>query len=253
VTWEWLQSTEGATTSSVSSFSVSYASPLTAGSKMIAYVGSYLGIPETIGDVHGNDMGILAEYYVNVEETPDQLNMYFAAYCMDTPSADAGTTAEIKASFSNATPVTIGLQEVSGLAAGNTYACVDGSFAFNGGETTSVNEIADAYPQYTATYANEYMLSVLCYEFESSLTPPPGWTLDPNISASNFTGEFGMALAYTNSVEGTNDGLWTFPSTSSGNCFVIFDFAFLLPPSPAAPVPGRTNFRRQAVKRAAYY
>jgi hypothetical protein len=239
--------------SDVSSLSVSYGTSLTAGSKLIAYVTSYGDAAETVEDAHGNEMGVAAGWYINIDQTPSVLDMYFYVYCMDTPSADAGTAATIEATFSTPTQATMGLQEVSGLASGSGYAAVDGDFAYNEGETVSSNEIADAYPSYEASYANEYMISALSYQDESSLTGPAGWTLDPNISATNYTGAFGMALAYTTTVAGTNDGPWEFPGTSNGNCFVILDFAFLLGPATSPPVPVRTNFRRQAVKRAAYY
>lgn len=252
MTWQWLQSAFGGS-SSTSSLSVSSSSPVSSGSKFIAYVGSYNSTPSSVKDAAGNSLTLIMNYYVNVDTTPSFLPLQFSVYIMDTPSGDAGADVTLTARFGGSTSAAMGIQEVSGLQTGTTtsldYGVGDTGYGYGVGETvTDENNAAVISYSYSPSVNNEYMVSCLCYEASASLTSPSGWTADANINA--FDG-VGLAVAYVDSSTSSgSDGPWAFPSSSNGNCWIAFAFAFN---PPAGPIPVRTNFRRQAVKRAAYY
>lgn len=144
--------------------------------------------------------------------------------------------------------ISVVVQEISGLLAGNTTACLDSTWGTKTGSTTATGS-----PTYTSTAANEYLLTVFGdFGSGATATQPAGYTLDANpINASTFAD---CCPAYKNSANGSEASSWTYTPTT-GDQWALITGAFKLSGggSPVLnPVTPKMPYV-QAVRRAALY
>ena len=137
------------------------------------------------------------------------------------PGGDVGTKPTITATFSTTTDGSILIQEVSGLAAGNTLAAMIDGTAGTLGNDSSAGPVGP--PSYASSAADEYLVYVFGDDGDgvTVTSPPAGYTADP----ANITGS-GLAnstIYYANSTGDTESGSFTFSgSTEYGLILVAF-------------------------------
>lgn len=222
--WTWLQSNSAADVNG-SSASVSYASNLASVSKLIAAV-SISGSTRTassVKDAAGNSMTQVGAVLLN-GGGGGQVTLW----AMDTPSGDAGTKPAITATYSGPCLSALLIQEVAGLAVGNTLAAmVDGTAGTNAGTGGS----STGSPAYASAAANEYKVSVYGDDGgPETWTVPAGLTADAN--SVNSDGNADVALGYGNSSGGTESASWALTGTAAdwGTILVAFKLASAAPP-----------------------
>lgn len=145
-------------------------------------------------------------------------------YALDVPAGDVGTKPTITATWSGAAGLGIVIQEVSGLAAGNTTAMVDGTAGALTGSTSSTGS-----PTYSSSAANEFLVSAYG-DIGNGVTVSTagGWTPDAhNINASASSN---CMVQYKNSTGGSETDGYT---GADGGGWAIVEVAFLLASSAA--------------------
>src|SRR6185437_2873464 len=140
-------------------------------------------------------------------------------WAMDTPAGDVGTKPTLTATATNNSQISILIQEVSGLLAGNTTAMADGTL----GSNTGTGGASTGSPTYSSTALNEYLVSVYGDDGgPETWTKPAGTTSDPNSVNSNAHAD--CAIAYTNSTNGAEAGSWALTGTSAQWCTLLVAF-----------------------------
>ena len=140
-------------------------------------------------------------------------NITTALYAMDTPAGDVGTKPAITVTVGAAWAITAIIQEVAGLAVGNTLAAmVDGTPGTPangfGGTTTGT-------PAYSTTATGEYLVSVFgaTNYAAQTWTVPSGYTADTHSVNSSATGD--IAISYCSSTGGAENGAYALSGTAS--------------------------------------
>ena len=223
--WSVLQSASD--TNSAAPFAATFTTAnLSSGTKLIAAIAGGANSPQSISSVKdgtGNSMTALASF------TLTDGNSIVALYAMDTPAGDVGTKPTITVTFGIAGSASILVQEVSGLAAGNTTAMIDGTAGTaavtgSSGSTTS--------PSYSSTAANEYLV-VVYGDLGNGITwtaPSSPWTGDANGVNTSFNAD--IEIAYRNSTGGSETGQY---SINGGVDYGIILVAFKLAGGVAGP------------------
>lgn len=142
-----LQSASHGTTSTGLTVAASFASNLSSGSKMLAWIvvdtTSATTTISTVKDTAGNSFTQAATPVSGSSGGATQGMLYF----LDVPAGDVGGTTTITATFTGAAAMmAILIQEVPGLLAGNTTACMDGSPA----QVQETPTTSQAQPAYTS-------------------------------------------------------------------------------------------------------
>ncbi len=166
-----------------------------------------------------------------------------AIFAMDTPAGDVGTKPTITATFAGGSAdASILVQEISGLAAGNTTAAMLDGTAVSAGFAASAS---DAQPAYSSTISGEFLVSLQGDDGGPQVaSQPAGYTLDAN--AVNNNSFANVCPAYKNSTGGAESGTWTFTGTTTQTALMVI--AFKLPAVtsgiPQRPQPGDLKWRR---------
>lgn len=215
MSWSVLQS--AGVLGSGSSTVATYTSNVSAGTKLIAYFSAFSGSSITITsvkDAAGNTMTQVGWLWSGTSGTGAGI------FAMDTPAGDVGAKPVITALLSNGSFGAMVIQEVSGLAAGNTLAAmVDGTAAtaaFGAGSS-------HAQPAYSSSAANEFLVS-FCGDQggPQTMTQPAGYTLDAN--AVNNNGSADCCPAYANSTGGAESGTWAYSGSTVGSNILAVAF-----------------------------
>lgn len=241
MSWSRIQSaSKAATSSAVSSVALAYGTNLTSGTKLIVAVATstQTGTTTTVSTVKdgaGNSLTLVGRKSAGTSPVLTDVSLW----AMDTPSADAGTKPTITATLTGGTAnMSILLQEVSGLAVGNTTAAmIDGTLAGLTGSATGTT----GSPSYTSAAVDEYLVSVYGDDGGPiSAVKPSALTSDAN--SLNSQTYANCALAYGNSTDGAEAGSWTL--TGSAAEWATLLVAFQLPGSSLAvtttSLPGAT-------------
>jgi len=199
--WSWLQSASGQGGSGLTvTFTTANAS---SGTKLIAAVAGDNSSATTVSsvkDAAGNAMTNLGS--LTLGDGTGSVTLL----AMDTPAADVG----IKPVFTLTMTVAGGsaamlVQEVSGLATGNTTAMIDGT----AGTVTGSSSGTTTNPTYASSTASEYLV-VLYGDAGNSITytaPSSPWTGDPNGINTSFNND--CVISYRNSTGGTETGQYS--------------------------------------------
>lgn len=153
MSWTRLQ-TVASTPGSAGTTVATYTSNVSSGSKLIAYVSndtSGTGSITSVKDGAGNTMTQLA--LIDYPGTQGSLGVY----AMDTPAGDVGTKPTITATFGTTFGNVELLEEVSGLAVGNTLAAMVDGTPVTGSGTTSPATCSG----YTSSVAGEYLVGIV--------------------------------------------------------------------------------------------
>jgi hypothetical protein len=215
--WNVVQSASG-TGAGVTSLTVTYASNVASGTKLVAYAGdsnsSGTSLITSIQDAALNtftDCGTVSGTAGGGSDT--------TLRAMDTPAGDVGTKPAIKISLSSTNDIGMVIQEVSGLATGNTTAAMlDGSAA-------TVQELpttSQAQPAYTSHAANELLYSILTDNGNSVTWALSGYTLDTQSVQGSALND--AVVGYKNSTNGAESGSWTTSGTPTGSGLIVVAF-----------------------------
>lgn len=249
--WSVVQSASG-TASSGLTLSVGFSTAnVSSGNKIIAVVAfscnSAGDTVSTVKDGAGNSWTQLAT--LNHSGTGRTVASIFA---LDVPSGDVGTKPTLTVTCTGTSfGISMVIQEVSGLLAGNTSAMIDGSVANlsgNGGSSTGT-------PTYSSSVANEYLITTYCDDgAPTTVTAPTGYTKDTHSINSNSIAD--CLIAYKNSTGGSETGSWALSGTAA---WVDFMIAFKLasgggttfPVSLAVTTTTTSKLAKQIVKKLA--
>lgn len=223
--WNVVQSASSAATGTATTKAATYGSNVSAGNKLICYIGVSFNTTlsvSSVKDAAGNSMtqvGFLADGTNTVA---------IAVYAMDVPAGDVGTAPTITVTLSRSSDCSVDIQEVSGLAPGNTLAAmIDGTCA----TSSSAGGSSIAQPSYTSTAPNEFLVSVEADNGgPQTATQPSGYTLDAHAVNSNSFAN--ICPSYKNSAGGAESGTWTFSGTTTGTALAVVAFKL----AAAAPV-----------------
>jgi hypothetical protein len=221
---------------------------LTSGTKLVAVTvnAGNANPASTVKDGAGNSFTKILAQNLNNSNTNGELSVW----AIDTPAGDAGTKPAITVTLTGTgiPDVALLIQEVSGLATGNTLAAmVDGTAAANfgtGGASTGS-------PSYTSTAAAEYLVSAYGDNGgPETWTKPSGTTSDANSINSSSLND--LAFAWKDSTNGTEAGSWSLTGTGTPWATILFAFKLAAAgPSPSGTVmplpPSRVP--RRAVTR----
>jgi hypothetical protein len=251
VAWSVLQSNSATdSTANQGSFGCTYTTAnLSAGTKLIAAVeisGSASAVTSSVKDGALNSFTKIFSVNLNNTAGDGELSLW----AIDTPAGDVGSKPTITATFSTATEqgCNVLIQEVSGLAVGNTTAAmIDGSAATLTGSTGA----STGSPAYSSTASNEYLIAVYGDASNTSITwtapSGGGYATDPH--SVNTTGAGDLGVAYKSSTNGSEVGSWGRTNATSNWAAALV--AFQLPPAGGAAAsqaqaaaPGQT-WRRQ--------
>ena len=238
--WSFIQSVSAA--SIAGSQAVTFASNVTAGSKIIVAASVALDTTGTISistvkDGASNSWTQIGAATYTDTTSGDQGQV--SLWALDVPAGDAGTKPVITATASSSTSVAVAVLacEVSGLLPGSTTAMVDGTLASlngSGGQTSTGS------PAYSTGAASEFLVSVYG-DFGNGTTwaNPSGWTgatTGPGSSGTatgiNDSADCDVELAYKNSTGSTETGSYAISGTSSG--WALLTVAFKLPATATA-------------------
>ena len=234
--WSVLQSVGGL--GSGASTIATYTSNVSAGTKLIAYFSAFSGSTITVTsvkDAAGNTMTQVGYLWSATSGTGAGI------FAMDTPAGDVGTKPVITALLSNGSFGAMVIQEVSGLAVGNTLAAmVDGTAA----ATAFAAGASHAQPAYSSTAAGEFLVSYCGDQGgPQTMTKPAAYTIDAHAVNNNASAD--CCPSYTNSAGGAESGTWTYSGSTVGSNILVV--AFKLAPAgggvTTAP-PGQTWNRR---------
>lgn len=224
--WDVLQSNSTpATATAVDSVACSYLSNVQAATKLVAYVATstQTGTTDevaTVKDAAGNSWTLVGR---RPQGSPNVL-CDVSAWALDTPAGDAGAKPALTATLSGGTAAMgMLIQEISGLAAGNTLAeMIDGTLASLGGNGGS----STGSPAYTSTALDELMVSV--YGDDGG---PETWTKPAALTADaksvNTSSDSNIAVAYGNSTNGAESASWGLSGSPAdwGTLLVAFKLA----------------------------
>lgn len=222
--WARVQSESSITTGQANGATVALALPSTPthGNKILAGIAaSRQGVAAAISITSVTDSNSVALTQVaTAGVTNDNI---VGLYFYDVPASPSTPTAtfDAKIACANGFDLTFFLQEVSGLAAGNSTAVLDGTAGTKSGSATPSGTTG-----YTSTASNEYLCSFFGDWGNSNNVSmvSGGWTLDTNSVNSN--GNADGVLAYKNSTNGAEADSWT---VGSGDEYGIITVAFRLP------------------------
>jgi hypothetical protein len=228
--WSRVQSAAGSTSGGVqATLTVSYGSNVSAGNKLIALATTDAsgGTPTSVKDGAGNSFTLVGQAGVSATNA-----VCVTLWAIDVPAGDAGTKPAITYTHSQIGDMSLLIQEVSGLATGNTLAAmVDGTAGTATGTTSPTTS-----PTYSSTAANEYL--VCCFGdnlFGDTYTDPSGYTADPNNITATTVNH--VAICYENSTNGAESGQYSF--TGTGMAYGVILVAFKLAAAAAVPPPGQ--------------
>jgi hypothetical protein len=221
VTWSVLQSKSGTSTTSPTC-NVQYTSALSAGTKLIALVASGSVTITSVKDAAANSFTLLARVSGSGGGATE-----LSWWAIDVPAADVGTAATITANSATNSAAML-IQEVAGLAAGNTTAAMlDGT----PGTVQVAASASHAQPAYTSTAANEYLAAAFTDSGgPETYTAPAGYTPDANGVNNSAVGD--CVIAYKNSAGAAESGTWAFTGTFTGVGTAYAVVAFQLAPAP---------------------
>ena len=247
MSWSRIQSaSKAATSSAVTSVNVTYGSNVQLGTKLIACVATSTQtgtstFTSTVKDGAGNSFTEIE--FADGGTSPILTDV--SLWALDTPSGDVGLKPTITATLGSGTAnMSILVQEVSGLAVGNTLAAmIDGTTGFSSGSGTGPT----GSPSYTSSASGEYLVSVYGDDGGPiTWTKPAALTADAN--SLNSQTYANLALAYGNSTDGTEAGSWSLAGSSAewGTLLTAFKLASTF-------ISSRSPVVSQAVKRASTY
>src|SRR5580704_4878816 len=204
--WSRVQSASAAANLPGTTQALAYSSNVSSGTKLIAVVVANGSVTtSTVKDGAGNSLTKILAQLLDNTAADGELSLW----AMDTPAGDVGTAPTLTATFSSSAVSTSGMliQEVSGLAAGNTVAAmIDGTAGANfGAGGTSTGS-----PTYSSAASNEYLVSCVGDNenvTNGNYTAPAGYTADPNNLNNNNLAD--VLIAFKNSTGGTESASWT--------------------------------------------
>jgi hypothetical protein len=234
VAYSVLQSAAG--TAVALSASATYATAnLTAGTKLTAAVANSgnANPASTVKDGAGNSFTKIAAQALNNSSASGELSLW----AIDTPAGDAGTKPVITVTLSGTgTPdVAILIQEVSGLATGNTLAAmIDGT----AGTGSGTGGASTGSPSYTSTAAGEYLAAVYGDNGgPETWTKPSGTTSDA--SSINSSSLDDLAIAWKDSANGAEAGSWALTGTGTPWATILVAFRLATAATAVTWVPQR--------------
>jgi hypothetical protein len=191
-----------------------------AATKLIALV-SWTGNGLTTASV--KDAALNAMTKIQVAQLNAGSGGEISMWAMDTPAGDVGSKPTITATGGSTADKAILVQEVSGLAVGNTLAAmVDGTASNNSG----IGGSSAASGAYSSTAALEYLLSMYADDGgPETWVKPTGSTSDANSLNSNSNTD--IAAAWKDSANGAESMPWALSGTSAdwGVILVAFKLA----------------------------
>lgn len=229
--WSVLQSAKG-TGLGVSSLTVAYSTAnVQSGNKLISHIAAAPSAAATISSVA--DGASNAETQVASPSGTSGGAYVGGLFAMDVPAGDVGTKPSITVNVTQASDIAMIVEEVSGLATGNTLAAmIDGSAA-SVYETPSTSQ---AQPAYTSTAANELLYSILGDNGNSvTYTTPSGYTTDAN--NINGSPNADLLVTWKNSTNGPESGTWTTSGTPIGSGLIVVAFKLAAAGGPEANDP----------------
>ena len=195
-----------------SSFATSVAATFTtanveSGNKIIAVVGSsWNDAPSTVRN------GALNNWTLLGSKTSTTGSVWL--YGLDVPAGDVGTKPTITVTFPSSNGQSVLIQEVSGLASGNTTAMLDGTPGGLSGSTAATGS-----PTYSSTATGSYL--VCCYGAAGTLPSAiSGWTLDAN-STGGISGGGAVAIEYKDSTGGSETSGFTGAATGGWSLLTV--------------------------------
>jgi hypothetical protein len=239
--WSVLQSKGGSATN-IATLTVTYPNALTSGTKMIALAATD-GNSASISNIHDS----ANTNFTSIITANNGGSITFGQgglFALDNPG---GITGAITASLSAGCDPSLVIQEVQGLATGNTVAAmIDGTAAsLTGSASGSVGP-----PSYTDTAANEYL--VFCFtDFGSGSTvgnPGSPYTTDAN--SENGPGVAACIISYKNSAGTTETGHYTAPASDD---WAMFMAAFKISGGGGGPIIPQVIKSWQPIHRASYW
>jgi hypothetical protein len=246
VAWSVLQSASNSTSAGTVAATFSTAN-VQAGTKIIAIVSVGATTAPAVTSVKDAALNTWTQV-----GNANQANARVYIFALDTPAGDVGTKPTLTATSSSTPGLSIVIQEVSGLLAGNTTAMCDGSAATLTGTASSTGS-----PSYTSTASNEYLVSAYG-DFGSGNTVviSGGWSADThNVNSS---GNSNCMVQFKNSTNGAETDGFT---TADAGGWAVAEVAFQLaaaaggvtyvPPrygqaAPVSPAPWSQRDRRDA-------
>lgn len=234
--WSHIQSA-GTVATSITTLSKAYASNLSSGSKLIVITCPFKQTTTSVKDAANNSFTKIAA--IGLDNSTASFGE-LSVWALDTPAGDVGSAPTITATYSASTPgSTIVIQEVSGLAAGNTVGLMcDGSPVTNFGSSTS--NFSATCGSYSSTALNEYLLAVYGDSQPSTATAatPTGSTTYTRDAASQQTnGVTASVPAYGNSTNGAETASFSVTGVSGTDAWATIMVAFKLPAIAVAPPP----------------
>lgn len=229
--WTRIQSASAAATGTASTKTATFTTAnASAGTKIIAAVGCWLNghantVITSVEDAASNPLTLIGR--VTTGTTMD-----VSLWAMDTPAGDVGLKPAITVTASVSVAISLVIQEVSGLLAGNTTVMADGTLASNSGNGGS----STGSPTYSSTAASEYLVSVYGDDGgPETWTAPAALTADVNDVNSNSNAT--AAIAYGNSTGGAESASWALTGTATnwGTLLVAFKLASTGSPAPLHP------------------
>lgn len=242
--WNRVQSVGSGYSSGTSGTSVTntwtLGSTPTTGNKIIVVVGMSVAnsSSESITSVKDGNANSLTQAWAKANTN----NCWCYCYFYDVP---ATPSTAITIVFSKLTGVALDaaavVQEISGLTAGNTTACLDGTASTHTGTATPSGTSG-----YASTATNEYLISGFGDFGGPNNVSLTGWSLDTNSVNNSSTCD--AVVAYKNSTGGSESDSWTI---GAGDEWSIGTVAFKVPAAGFVAPPA--TIRDQAVRRAAFF
>ncbi len=137
------------------------------------------------------------------------LTQWLELWCMDTPAGDVGTKPAVTATLTTNTNSSMLIQEISGLAVGQTTAVLDGA-TVGTANNSSVGPATTG--SYSSTAVNEYLVAIMGDTgFSVTVTNSAGYTGDANdLSASSSDS---IVINYKNSTNAAESASFTLSAT----------------------------------------
>jgi hypothetical protein len=231
--WAVLQSASASTAATTVSATFSTAN-VQAGTKIIAIVS--VGATSAPAVTSVKDAALNTWTQVG---NANQANGRVYIFALDTPAGDVGTKPTLTATAAGTAGLGIVIQEVSGLASGNTTAMCDGTAGTLTGTASSTGS-----PSYSSAAAGEYLLSAYGdFGTGNTVVPAGGWTPDAhNVNASTNSCCLAQYKSSTGGAE--TDGF----TSADGGGWAVAEIAFKLagaggaqaaPAAPGHPVRAR--------------
>lgn len=206
--WSIVQSGSNTVTSGGNG-TFTFGSNLTSGTKIICHlVVSFTDSVDPvsgISDGSGNNLTLIK----SVPPPGGNSNTWVEIWAMDTPAGDIGTKPTLTATVVSNFGVSMVVQEVSGLLAGNTTAMVDGTPGVNNGTNSPATS-----GSYTTTATNEFLVGLYGDPGDNvTVTNASGYTAEThNENSSNFATAF---VSYKNSTNGSESASWSLSGSAS--------------------------------------